>query len=247
MSLLSTITGRRDLPEGTPDPDTLFKDPVNSQIAVALWKGKTKTYLDLIPTSPNLDEVGKDKITLLEWALFMQRLKGFEALLDAGADPALETYPTPPGSDPLVFDLVDMDDPAYFEAVMERGFNPDFRSNRGATLLGRAARAGREAQFNALMSRGADVNMADANGSTPLNSAFSANKYHLGLALLEAGADPHAEVGPNHTPLHRFVNWDEDILTQEALEGRRKVRDWFAKHDIPLPEARIPAWKVKGK
>ena len=92
--------------------------------------------------------------------------------------------------------------------LLERGADPNARSESGETSLHHARLASREV-FDRLIAAAADPNAADKLGQTPLHLAVSdpdsdsLERFERVDRLINAGADTNARTNRQETPLHR--------------------------------------------
>ncbi|WP_407353561.1 ankyrin repeat domain-containing protein [Luteimonas sp. R10] len=217
------------------DANQVFSDPRTAELAEAVAAGDAGRVRALAQAGAALDARGDKQVTLLQWALLNKSLRGMEALLDAGADPAQ------PGVDgDTVIHLAAMaDDPKYLALLLERGADPDARNaDTQATPLMSALRGGRDVQFTALLAAGADPNATDRGGNTALHQAAKYNDPGHALKLLEAGADPNATNVQDVTFQRFLFKTREDVLSGEARRGREAIRDWLRAHDVAIEDPR---------
>ena len=110
--------------------------------------------------------------------------------------------------------------------LLDRGADPNARSESGETPLHHARLASREV-FDRLTAAGADPNAADRMGRTPLHLAASDKRFlNATNRLLAAGADPNARTDDGATPLHaatsaamaeRLTTWGADPNAADKL------------------------------
>lgn len=219
-----------------PHSRDIFFDVRAAELAEAAGRGDGRVVAALLAAGASLAMRGDRDVTLLQWMLLNRNLKGFETLLDAGADPGQ------PGldGDTAVHLAAAADDPAYLSALLARGVKPDVPNNRsGRTPLMAAMMAERDPQFDMLMKAGADPGRADAMGNTPLHVAAQINEPRRVLALLEAGAPPAARNRQGET-FQRYLNMaDPKLLDWQTSESIRAVYAWMIQHKVPI-EIRIP-------
>ena len=111
--------------------------------------------------------------------------------------------------------------------LLDRGADPNARSESGETPLHHARLASREV-FDRLTAAGADPNAADRMGRTPLHLAATDQRFlNATNRLLAAGADPNARTNAEgKTPLHaansapvidRLTTWGADPNAADKL------------------------------
>ncbi|MCD4783590.1 MAG: ankyrin repeat domain-containing protein [Candidatus Eremiobacteraeota bacterium] len=95
-------------------------------------------------------------------------------------------------------------------------------SEKGETLLHRAAQQGHEEVISLLLDRGANVNIKNNMGEIPLHHAVSLNSSKIAILLILNGADVRAVSIDGVTPLHIAAeNSNENMVTYLIS---RKVR-----------------------
>ena len=87
------------------------------------------------------------------------------------------------------------------EILIARGGDVNARTDRGETLLHRAASEGDLAAINLLISHGALLAARDESGFTPLHCAARAGRFDVTARLLALGADGRAAAADGTTPL----------------------------------------------
>jgi ankyrin repeat protein len=164
-----------------------------------------------------------------------KRLDSLKALLDAGADPLQ------PGmdGDTVVHFAAKANDPAYLDALLARGVDPNVgNAITGAGPLSAALMGEAEPQFRALLKAGADPNRADRMGNTALHVAGQINEPARALDLLEAGADPQARNAQGVTFQRYLFMTRAALLNAETRRDREAVEAWLKARGIPLEGAR---------
>lgn len=212
------------------DVHEVFADNRTAEMADAIADDDAKRVRALAPTT-DLKAHGDKNVTLLEWAVFNQSKQAFNALLEAGADPAL------PGMDgSTVAHLAAMaNDPYYLDVLLKAGVDPNLRDHAtGQPLLSAALTGRREEQFRSLMAAGADPNGANNLGDTPLHAAGLINDPVHALALLQAGSDPKARNAQGVTFQQYLFMTREDLLNDSTRRGRDSVRAWLRSHDVEV-------------
>lgn len=81
-------------------------------------------------------------------------------------------------------------DVLWIRFLLQRGANPNIRSNDGLTPLQLATRLGFVEGVEELLKGGAQVNVSDSQGETPLIAAVHQRNVELIRRLLAEGADP---------------------------------------------------------
>ena len=94
--------------------------------------------------------------------------------------------------------------------LLERGADPNFANEYGATPLHRAAEQSNAEMAKLLLEGGANVNAPANDGTTPLHRAVNPGNTELSKLLVEAGADVNAVDTWGYTPLHEAVKSGAD-------------------------------------
>lgn len=212
------------------DVHEVFTDTHVVEMADAIADNDARRVHALAKTT-DLRAHGDKNVTLLEWALFNQSKRAFDALLEAGADPTL------PGMDgSTVAHMAAMvNDPYYLDALLKAGIHPNLKDRAtGQPLLSATLMGDRDPQFKQLLAAGADVNAVDNMGDTPLHVAAQTNNFDKVLTLLHAGADPRAINGQKATFQDYLFMGEARLLLPEAREKRESIESWLHAHDIPV-------------
>ena len=187
-------------------------------------------------TDPNI--IGKHDITPIWWAAWTQNLKGFTALLEAGANPNLCRRE---GLSLMIL-ITRMKDPRYLEEALNHGGDPNFRDVNPiktpifeAVMYSDALR-----QRELLLSAGANLNAQDGNGETPIMRAIEARgDYKLVWEFLQRGASYNIETSYKKTladmigirlinPASDQYSWREKViefLRSKGVEAHRPINE----------------------
>jgi len=248
--ILSACFNHGDKPILDVTASEVFADPAVVKLAQAAARGDRQAVLDLAQQGADVNARGDRDASVLLWAFLSQNLDGVKALLEAGADPAL----TLQHGETVLHYAAGGTDPAYLQALLDAGANPDIRNPlTGRTPIFDAIWYGREPQLRALIAAGADVNVQEfisneptqtlywaggtLSGKSPLHLAASINKDFM-LLLLEAGADPLAKNAWGKTFQSSLNRLDESIIREDALARKRKVEAWLVEHGYELERER---------
>lgn len=216
------------------DTREVFPDPRQSDLAEAVARGDVARIRSLAATA-DLSARGDRDVTLLQWALLNKRLDSLKALLDAGADPLQAGM----DGDTVVHFAAKANDPAYLDALLARGVDPNVgNAITGAGPLSAALMGEAEPQFRSLLKAGADPNRADRMGNTALHVAGQINEPARALDLLEAGADPQARNAQGVTFQRYLFMTRAALLNAETRRDREAVEAWLKARGIPLEGAR---------
>ena len=104
--------------------------------------------------------------------------------------------------------------------LVEDGADPNFRDDKGSTVLMLAVVSGTEEGMRVLLEGGADPNLTVENGSTAVHMAAATGQTALLRILLEHGGDPNVEAEASTTPLMMASLWSRaDTVTALAEAG----------------------------
>lgn len=178
----------------------------------------------LIEAGVDPNAVNDDKGTALYFALHMNCVPSFHALLGAGADPTISHR-----GQTLLHYLPQhreiKDGVEASVALIEAGAEIDAVDSKGLTPFLVAVSYGRLDLMKELQSRGANIHARDQVGGNALwvfvNSAIGVHHPECADWLLSEGVDKDARVGKYETPvsrLHKFVSGvsDSDVYTRIA-------------------------------
>jgi ankyrin repeat protein len=212
------------------DVHEVFADSRVAEMADAIADNDAKR-VHALAKSTDLRAHGDKNITLLEWAIFNQSKRAFEALLQEGADPALQGMD---GS--TAAHLAAMaNDSSYFDVLLKVGVDPDLQDKAtGQSLLSATLMGDRDAQFDRLLAAGANTNTSDATGDTPLHVAAQTSNYRKVLALLNAGADPRAVNGRKSTFQDYLFMGDQRLLSSDARSDLSSIEQWLRANGIEV-------------
>ncbi|MCC5091928.1 MULTISPECIES: ankyrin repeat domain-containing protein [Xanthomonas] len=217
------------------DHAVAFRDPGLTDIANAIAHGDIARIKTLAPTV-DLAAHGDQNVTLLEWAIWNEQPRALDALLDAGADPAL------PGMDQetVVHMAAMAQDPQYLKILLQHKAPIDVVSARaGWTPLFRAVQSKRDAQIGLLLDAGADVQRVDHTGNSLLHlAAQSGASSPTVLQLLKAGVDPTVRNAQQKTFQAYFFTTPDRLLNATGRQVRSDVRAWLSAHNIPAESSR---------
>jgi ankyrin repeat protein len=212
-------------------------------MAEAAAAGRVEKIDQLVNAGADVNARGNEGMTALIWALMHQNKKGYQYLLEHGADPNLQIGTSSLTSDGLIdgnaaVSLAAMhEDPWYLEMALKHRGNPNiWNPVKGVTpvfqcimLLDRRSPRPRLEQLKLLIAAGADLNARDRDGYTPMVKAAWLNRYDLIYQMLVGGADPRqkmirektiaSHIRDSHTdPKSELYQWRAKVI--EFLKGR---------------------------
>lgn len=175
--------------------ETMFKDLKVRALAKAAGNGRIKTVEKLVSQGVDVNARGKKGVTPLFYSLRNSNLKGFNKLLELGADPN------------IIFTSSVMHLSArhknieFLKSALEHGGNPNLNAGLlGDTPLFETITTGvdRSVARSLLLKSGADINSRtrgeklmgmSINNVTPVVVACGLLRYDIAYELLELGAD----------------------------------------------------------
>lgn len=196
-------------------------DPRMAEIALAV-AGKDVDAVRRLAVGVDLDARGDKNVTLLQWAVLAGSPAGFEALLDAGADPHAHGM----DGETAVHTAARSRRPEFLESLARRKADMSIAAaDDRHSPLATALRSGNDGNVATLLRAGANPSAPDALGNTPLHIVGKIGLPGMALLLLDAGADPHATNARGHTFEHYLFDRQDDQLTHAARDEMEKVRN----------------------
>ena len=172
-------------------------------LAMASARGDIVEIDKILAKGANINFQGREGMTALIWALLHQNKRGYQHLLERGADPNLAMTKSTITSDGITdgnaaISLAAMhEDPWYLEITLKHGGNPNlYNEIKGETPLFQCIafydnKHTRLEQLKLLIAAGANLNAFNKNGATPIRNAILANRFDMIYIMLKAGADPN--------------------------------------------------------
>jgi ankyrin repeat protein len=174
-----------------------FYDPVVARLADAVAQGDAAEIDALVKQGADVNATGKLGYPLLTWAMFNSNPRGFEILLDHGADPFRPAWDRPEGHSlsekpPFVAELcVGTKRSDYLQALLKRGMDPNHPRSDGTPMLFHAVWQRHIPHAAMLLDAGADINsVSQGDGYTPIMNAVEVSQFKMAIFLLKRGADP---------------------------------------------------------
>jgi uncharacterized protein len=216
------------------DASLVYNNKQVAELATAAQDGDVARVLELATHGVDVNAKGDKGVNLLQWALLHKSAEGLDALLGAGANPALAAD----GGQTVLHFAALADDSQYLDVLLQHGVDVDTPNpETGETALASALYADREVQFRKLLAAGANPNHRDHAMNTPLHVAAKVNDPARALALLDAGADPKA-VNSQGVTFQRYLNQTPTAFqTEEAASKREAVRAWLLAHGVAVEPA----------
>lgn len=167
--------------------ETMFPNENLRSLADAAGKGDIRKISEIVSSGLDVNARGSRSATALFWA--MRNEKGFEKLLQLGADPN------------VIFDdggtvmhwLARKKDCSMLQTALRYGGDPNLKARLFThspifVTITAGKNVGVTECFNVLVDGGADLNLTDDKGMTPILWAAELARYDIALILLELGA-----------------------------------------------------------
>lgn len=164
-----------------------FPDKQQEKLARAAARGDTKAIDKILSNGIDINYQGKDGMTALIWAFTRSNKKGFEYLLERGANPNLFM-----DDGWSAMELCTMhEDIWYLKTVIKYGGDVNLVDPQShETPLITSMTPHRFEHVRLLINSGANLDYQGAYSATPMIRAAWINQYDLVYLLIESGADP---------------------------------------------------------
>jgi len=212
--------------------ETMFPDEQVRALAKAAGKGRLKTIDKLVNQGVSVNSKGTRNATPLFWA--MRNLKGFEKLLELGADPNV-IYDD---GGTIIQWAVRNKDIRLLEIALSYGGNPNLVSGQfNDTPLHEAASPRGKNKAAMLLDAGADINAQNLWGDTPTMTAAGLGQFDLVYQLLERGANFSIVNYNGNSLVDSIVSRQPTMDPQNDLtRWMEKVIEWLNERDVYLPQ-----------
>ena len=186
----------------------LYQDPVMVRLANAVAAGDVRQIDALVAQGADVNSKGRDGYGLLMWAMAKRSPQGFARLLDHGADPLAPARDMPANARagmkmPFIAEYAARaTSPAFLQALLERGLDPNLTRANGTPLLFQAIESHAQWNVEALLDAGADVNRSSPdNVESPLQVALAIDQWEIAQCLVDRGADPTQKDRWGYSPI----------------------------------------------
>lgn len=170
-----------------------FTGKLQEKLSRALASDRIDQVVSVIKEGANVNDIGRNGMRPLLWAMSNETPKGFQILLENGADPNVKVAGLIEFDRPLsVMELAAVAKvPDYLQLALKFGGDPNFPLGYGErTIIYAAILNGRIENVRVLCDFRVNLSQRDTAGETPLMTAASVNYYDLVYLFLERGADP---------------------------------------------------------
>ncbi len=198
-----------------------FGTELQIRFAESVARGDEKRMRALLKQGADVNAVGRLDMRPLFWALCKQSIKGFQFLLENGADPNITA--TLEGETVSVMELTAlMENPEYLRLALKQGGDPNTRMGTTKdTVIYEAIMHHRIGNVQILIAAGANVNHQGNSGETPIITAGAINQYDIVHLLLKAGADPSIKDRWGWDRIERFAS--------RTMKPENKQYEWYLK------------------
>jgi hypothetical protein len=229
-----------------------FEAGLQRSLAEAGQRGDAREIDRLLATGAAINFVGQERMTALMWTLLHLNKKGFEYLLQKGADPNVTMTPSKLTKEGLTDGssatslCARLEDPWYLRTVLKYGGDPNIVNPvrrdtpifECITLSDRHRPTQAQAridQIKMLIAAGANLEARNRYGNTPMIAAAWLIRYDIVYELLQAGADPKASTPPRGTTLLDEIPESRIDPKSELYQWRTKVIDLLRSRGIEVP------------
>lgn len=221
------------LPEATwRDARDYFTTRAEVAFAEAAAKGDIAELERLQARGVDVNAHGRNDITPAAWAVGHRSKKGYQYLLEHGADPNVQDSVDGNSAMSLSARVADS---WWLKESIARGGNVNLTNHltkRTPILDALNSGLDREGNIRILIGAGANLNVVDKYGTPLIIVAAQHWRYELVYELLVAGADPtlpSASGGPLSTWIKRSVI----PPANPQYAWKIKVVEWLQAHDVP--------------
>ncbi|MCE2570912.1 ankyrin repeat domain-containing protein [Motilimonas eburnea] len=202
------------------DLDNAYSDKSAITLSRAAMRGDVKLINKMLASGVDVNVRGKGGETPLLWSLTALNKKGYQALLEAGADPNIQL--TEYGESVMSVSSV-VNDSDFLRLALAYGGDPNLRhgkNNIQITPIFDAVVATRLENVKILMAAGANLNLRNWKRETVADFAASSNQWQIVYMMLEAGVDYTGNSKLQNRP--RIIT----ALEQQNIVGESEKAYW---------------------
>lgn len=196
------------------------------ELAEAAADGNVRRIEVLMASGENINNIGKDGMTPLLWALMAKNKVGIRRLLELGASPNIAIK----SGDSVVSLAAAMESPDFLNLILAHGGDPNHvnpQDSINPTPLFMAISRMNLANVQALIDSGVNLNYKRPAGKeTPIMAAATLNQWRMVYALLIAGADYNIRDKWSYSITYYIEN-NNIVADTELYRWRQKVVDFL--------------------
>ena len=214
----------------------MFPDGNLRALARAAGRGRVGRIDELVAAGADVNARGRSDGTALWWALRKRNLKGFERLLEHGADPNQLIAGPHYSTTTVMHEAAQERIAAYLAAALKHGGDPNVRNGDSDTPLfkaNRLTRIGETTALRMLLDSGAEVDAENRYGTTV--AQLRTNRPDLLHELFVRGA-AYDRRWPNGKTLLGDLARDCSLADAGLKPYCDKVRAWLHARDVEVPD-----------
>ena len=234
------------------EPNAFSRDPLTTRLAIAVDHGDEEGIASAIQAGANVDGKGQHGFCLLYWAIARNNPRGFELLLEHGAN--LEADYRDPKYLPdesfrytVLEKAIASREPECLKRAIRLGLDPNHvpHPEDDTPLIFYAQRAESMPALAVLLDAGADINRRDGAGYTAVVRAMSGRDYNTAWFLLKRGADPTVKDERGRDLVSELKEYGSRGVRKDQSESFEKVVNELVRRGLLAHQDIIEADKPK--
>ncbi len=217
-------------------PKTMFPDPQVRALAIAASRGDIKKIDQLVKQGVDVNARGTSGATPLFPA--MANVRGFEHLLELGADPNV-LYGENGKNGSIMHFAVMHKNPEILKLALQYGGDPNLPEGATrSTPIFEAMGPDHKDKIPILIAAGANIDARELNGDTPVMVAAELSQYDTVYDLLQRGADYTIKNRFTGNTLADVIAFDRRTIDRKSNGFRwmEKVIAWLSQEGVEIPE-----------
>ncbi len=202
---------------GQVDASQVFTNPRMIEAARAVERDDTAALDALVRAGLDVNERGKQGVTLLMWAMKWNKKNSMRDLLRHRANPNVKLE----NNDSAVTIAAGSPDSEILRILLEAGGDPNSRNRLGDPAIDEAADRSLWRNWDLLVSHGADPSALDRAGSTVLVRLAQVNQFIDVERLLDRGIDVKK---PNHQSHTLLWYVEHSPVSSDLPQGKARER-----------------------